>query len=467
MRRHFAWPQWSGLDTLLLIAITGLAAGLRGVGISQPRAFVFDEFYVADACLYAFGPEAFCLTETEISIVHPPLGKWLIAAGLQIFGFNSTGWRAAALIAGTLTVAILYVLARRLLASSLAALLAAGLLAFDFLHFVMSRTAMFDIFVLFFGLLAFLCLSYDDARPRSRPTGPLGYVADRRWLFAAGAAGGAAIACKWSGLYLFACVALLAIGSDVSSRRFAGQTWSGLGTYIVALGVVPALVYVASYAGRLEGTLLAWPWQDMSWLRAFGDRQQQMLAHHLGPLYVHPYMSEAWSWPFVRRPVLFYFRELGSSYEEILAIGNPLIWWSALVALVVTAARMVTRTADRWPGTVIVAGFSAGYVPWLLITRSESFLYYLLPAIPFMYLALAGAIAGLSTRVTRSSISLATALAAVGMFSFFHPVLVGSTLSYEDWQRRMLFNNCAPRSSAGLERPQDKPTPPPAGWCWV
>jgi hypothetical protein len=55
-------------------------------------------------------------------------------------------------------------LARRLLGSTLAASLAAGLLTFDFLHFVMSRTAMLDVFVVFFGLVSFLCLLYDRDR---------------------------------------------------------------------------------------------------------------------------------------------------------------------------------------------------------------------------------------------------------------------------------------------------------------
>ena len=40
-------------------------------------------------------------------MVHPPLGKWLIALGEQAFGNNELGWRFPAAIAGTLMVLIL------------------------------------------------------------------------------------------------------------------------------------------------------------------------------------------------------------------------------------------------------------------------------------------------------------------------------------------------------------------------
>ena len=32
--------------------------------------------------------------------VHPPLGKWLIALGIRIFGMNPVGWRIGAAVAG-------------------------------------------------------------------------------------------------------------------------------------------------------------------------------------------------------------------------------------------------------------------------------------------------------------------------------------------------------------------------------
>lgn len=467
--------RWSATDTLLIVALTGLAGGLRLAGITQPRGFVFDEHYAADACLYMFGPQRYCLTTTEISVVHPPLGKWLIGVGIRLFGFTPGGWRIAPLIAGTLSVALLYMLARRVLGSTLAASLAAGLLAFDFLHFVMSRTAMLDIFVVFFGLASFLCIMYDGDRNASTLPGSADLfhrLLARRWLLGTGIAGGAALACKWSGGYLLAAVLLLASLREVArtngdAHRYRLAAHEGV-LLLVTLVMLPAGIYVASYAGRLEGTLLAWPWAEGSWVHSFIARQQLMFAHHSGSLYVHPYMSPPWSWPFIKRPVLFHFRDAGAGrYQEILAFGNPLVWWTGLVALASSAWRLVRSHSLGAPETTIVGGFAAGYVPWFVLTRQEAFLYYLLPAVPFLYLALAHVVASMSSRSIRAATIGGLTVASIGMFVFFRPVLVGTTLSHAEWERRMLFDNCGPALSGNQKRPVDRPTPPPSGWCWV
>ena len=73
-RTSLAEARWHAIDTVLLAFLTALAGGLRFAGITAPRAFVFDEFYAADACLYMLGPNGHCRTATEISVVHPPLG---------------------------------------------------------------------------------------------------------------------------------------------------------------------------------------------------------------------------------------------------------------------------------------------------------------------------------------------------------------------------------------------------------
>jgi dolichyl-phosphate-mannose-protein mannosyltransferase len=470
--------HWTQLDTLLVALVTALAGALRFRGITSPRDFVFDEFYASDACLYVRGPHAHCLTDAEISMVHPPLAKWLIGIGIRVFDFTPAGWRVAPLVAGTLCVAVLYLLARRLLDSTLGASVAAGLLTFDFLHFVMSRTAMLDIFVVFFGLLSFLFLLYDRDRGPDEARTPASHVMvlqrlrERRWLFGAGLAGGAAIASKWSGAYLLAAVAVLAFLYGAARRGGANryrQTAREEGALLLmALVLLPAVVYMTSYVGVLGGRFLAWPWQNGSWAHAFVARQQVMLAHHTGLLYNHPYASPAWSWLLLKRPVLFYFHEPRSGgYQEILALGNPLVWWTGLLALAAAAWRLVHLRSVRAPETIILAGFIAGYVPWLIIIRQEAFLYYVLPAVPFICLALGQAVARLSTRGSRVFAASALAVASIGMFVFFRPVLVGSTLSYREWERRILFKECGLSASDLPKKPVTKVESALKGWCWL
>jgi dolichyl-phosphate-mannose-protein mannosyltransferase len=467
--------RWTAADTVLVTLLTGLAGALRFAGITAPRAFVFDEFYASDACLYVLGPQALCRATSEISLVHPPLGKWLIGLGIRLFGFTPAGWRVAPLVAGTLSVAVLYVIARRLFGSRSAAALAAGLLAFDFLHFVMSRVAMLDIFVVFFGLLSFGCLLYD--RDRGAPPPPAGGRAsfhrwsERRWLFGAGLAGGAAVASKWSGLYLLAAVAVLAVlygaARRAGPRRYRDVVREEGALLAVALVAVPAAVYVASYAGVLHGTLLTWPWAQRAWVQAFVARHRLMLEHHTGPLYVHPYASPAWSWLLLKRPVLFHFREFGGNYREILALGNPVVWWTGLVAIAATAWRLLRSRMIQGPETMVVAGFLAGYAPWFVIVRAESFLYYVLPAIPFLCLALAAVVARLSTRTLRAAAVAGLAAASIAMFAFFRPVLTGSLLPYAAWETRIVFRDCGPEAAGVPMRPVNRPVPSPRGWCWL
>jgi len=469
--------HWSMIDTCLVVVLTLLGGGLRFAGITQPRGFVFDEFYASDGCLYVFGPSAQCLTQVEISVVHPPLGKWLIGAGIRLLGFNPAGWRLAPLVAGALSIAILYLLARRLLCSTLTASLATGLLTFDFLHFVMSRTAMLDIFVVFFGLASFLCLVYDrDRAVKAEPTSRNRFLQRlfmRPWLLGAGFAGGAATASKWSGGYLLAAICLLAFMYEAERRKDDAHRYRRVvreeGVLLfVGLVLLPAVVYVVSYSGRLEGSLLTLPWAEDSWTRAFIARHRLMIDHHTGSLYTHPYASPAWSWPFIKRPVLFYIRDLGEGrYQEILALGNPLVWGSALVALVATAWQALGRRQVQASQTMVVAGFAAGYVPWLVVTRQEAFLYYLLPAVPFLCLALAHVVAKISTWYIRTIAIVGLVVATIGMFLFFRPVLVGNALSYGEWERRIFFTDCGPALSGTNKKPVTRPMPPPPGWCWI
>src|SRR5437867_2422379 len=164
---------WSRIDWAALAAVTAGAAILRLVGLARPIGFVFDEiFYAQNGCLYTLGPRA-CGIDQLASSRHPPLANWLIGLGIQLFGYHEFGWRVTAALAGTLTVALLYVLVRRLLATQVAAgaaaagaFIAAALLAIDFLHLVQSRVGMLDVFVTLFVVLAIFFAVVDGDRDR-------------------------------------------------------------------------------------------------------------------------------------------------------------------------------------------------------------------------------------------------------------------------------------------------------------
>ena len=73
----------------------------------------------------------------------------MIAFGEWTFGVNSFGWRFSAALIGSLAILLLARIVRRMTRSTLLGCIAGLLMALDGLEFVMSRTALLDIFLMF------------------------------------------------------------------------------------------------------------------------------------------------------------------------------------------------------------------------------------------------------------------------------------------------------------------------------
>ncbi|CAN5785036.1 phospholipid carrier-dependent glycosyltransferase [soil metagenome] len=493
---------WSATDWVAL-AVLGVGAALgRLWHLGSPSKVIFDEtYYAKDACWYAYSSAKRCGISEEQTSVHPPLGKWLISLGVKAAGYDSFGWRVAAVAAGVLSVIAVFILARKLLGTTWQAVLAAALMAIDPLHFVQSRVAMLDIFVVMLGLAAFLFLAFD----RDRTTGATGdplrgepLVARLRlWRLAAGLAAGAAVASKWSGVLWLAAIVWLTLVWELAKRReegvkhparraLAAEGWTILAWLVLA----PMAVYALSYAGRLDGVVAAAPWSDGSFWRALFDRQLFMYEFHSGLESTHSFQSPPWSWFLLKRPVSYYFDTTPSGdYREIIALGSPVVWWASLVALLYVAWSWLRARSWRGPKGMILAGFSWAYLPWLVLAgaRSAVFLFYALPSVPFMCLALAWVAGGVRRlRGGRTAIAVAS-VAAAALFAFYWPLLTGAPISQGAWHQRLwVFDD-----AEGCAKPPAEPTTtlvtethdgtpvtrtettksdaslPPVGWCWV
>ena len=168
------------------LLVTLFAGVLRFYDLGKPRAVIFDEtYYAKDAyALLKFGYEHNTVKNADklllqhppnlniwadggSFVAHPPAGKWLIAIGEWLFGMTPFGWRFSAALIGTLSVLILARVARRMTRSTLLGCAAGLLLALDGMHLVTSRTAILDIFVMFW-ILAGVRLPGDRPRPLAR-----------------------------------------------------------------------------------------------------------------------------------------------------------------------------------------------------------------------------------------------------------------------------------------------------------
>jgi dolichyl-phosphate-mannose-protein mannosyltransferase len=496
---------WFWLVPALTAAVGGI---LRFDRLDMPRSLVFDEtYYVKDAYSllvsgyerswpdkandsFVAGNPGVLLTTPEY-VVHPPVGKWMIAAGMWLFGpDNPLGWRFSAALTGTLSIALLALIAQKLFRSVVLGAAAGLLLAVDGHHLVMSRTSLLDIFLMFWILAAFgaLLMDRDDGRrrlavrlARQAAASPLGrpsrlqllsgpWLGIRWWRVLAGVCLGLAVGTKWSALFFIAGFGLLTVFWDLSARRTAGiRSWISAGILkdglFAFLSIVPvaAVTYAATWAGWFRSTdayYRQWartnPSAEWDWLpdsvRSLAHYHLEAYKFHQGLSSEHPYEASAWSWLVMGRPTSFYYEspkqgtpgcDIAHCTSAILSVGNPLIWWAATISLAVLLFWWAGRR--DWRAGAVLAAVGSGYLPWFLYPERTMFFFYAVSFEPFLILALVyclGLVLGRRTDPLwrRRSGLYGVVLFLVGavlLSAFFYPVWTAEIISYQDWRIRM------------------------------
>jgi dolichyl-phosphate-mannose--protein O-mannosyl transferase len=401
-----------------LAGVLAFAALTRFINLGRPGELVFDEVYYVD------GARDFLASGVELDkgaaefIVHPPVGKWAIALGIQIFGDTPFGWRFSAALVGLLSVALIFFITRKLFHSYFLSLTAALLISFDGLHLVMSRTALLDIFLSFFILLAFYLL-----------------ITDRLWL--AGMVMGLALGTKWSALYVLAALGLYLLIRD---RKFLVTP--------IQFGVVPLFVYVTSWTG--------WFLSNNGWSRDHSANpliswlhyHREMLNFHTGLTTEHSYEASAWNWLILGRPTSFFYESpkgcgSDSCSQEVLAIGTPFLWWFGLISIFVAIGYFIYRR-ERSAGLILMF-LLASYLPWLAFPERTTFFFYSIAFEPFLILAIIYVISKALEKPELQSERKKYVVAGVALialcFAYFFPLFVGGVMAYEDWYARMWFTN--------------------------
>lgn len=370
-------------DWYYIIGLTIAAALLRFINLTHPGQIIFDETYFAN-----FAHDY--LTHTKFFDAEPPLAKFLIAGGEKLFGFNSFGWRFMPALFGTALIPLFYVLAKRLFGGWRIPLFAALLALADGLLLVESRTAVIDIFVVFFNLLTYLCfLLHLQSRTVKARYG---------WLVATGVALGLGLAVKWIALACIVPIAAVLLVLALSKRRWVqklfrlkspkevyaafGATVTRLSNpflYLLLLGVLPFTLYVWIFSYHVPF--------DSTGEGIWGIHKQIFNYHHHLKA-THPYGSMWFTWPFDIRPVAYYFQS-GAQWQGIVALGNPVVWWSGVVAVAFAISQFFKRRSVA-VGFILLA-LAAHYGPWSLIGR-VLFIYHYLGGLPFVIFSLAFAL---------------------------------------------------------------------------
>jgi hypothetical protein len=465
-----------------------------GQGPSPPNGQVFDEIYFG---MFAHDD----LKGIAYFDPEPPLSKLIIASGEWLYGwwratfegahgdyadlgFNTFGWRIMSCIFGSLCVPMMYLFARQLWPVRLFAVVAATLTCFDGMFFVQSRIGMIDIFPIFLILLGYtMFLVHLDSRSERDSIVT---------LLLTGVSLGLAIAAKWIALAALATIVFFLVMRPVLHwiSRVAGaeddpplpgvpsspkgdggeplppwgrglegedsRLWGRLlgpglpggagGTLYVpaallGFALIPLLIYLASWIpfftrGQFHN------------LADLVEYQHQAYVYHATLKATHPYGSPWYSWPWLYRPVAYYYEYQGLGMDQlsghplvagIVDLGNPLIWWASIPA-VLSLPYFVFRHRS-FPAALILAGFVTQYLPWSRISR-VIFLYHMFGGLIFMILALAFVlvhlqragpirIGALGDRLVPSTRLLVPCflIVAVAFFLYFYPVWTALPIS--------------------------------------
>ena len=441
---------WTRRDTIAVSVIGVLALFTRFLGLTVPTGSgtpVFDEkHYVPqgwDMVRSSFNPVLGGIESNPGSglVVHPPLGKQLLAMGETLFGYTPLGWRLLTALFGAGVVVLTFLLARRVSQSTAIGTLAGAIALFDGVLLVSAKFGMLDIFQVLFIVAASWTLAGDMRQIHQRwhdawvsgevaAAGPLGpRVGYRWWRFATGVLLGLALSVKWSGLYYIAFFGLLGSFWDLWLRKrygvekpLAGALFKDVLPALASIVLLPALLYIwawrAWFASETsvyrhslaDGTIGNSEW---AWLENLPDSVAGWLYYHFSVLnfhgsltsssgHSHPWDSKPWAWLVGARPILYYSTtdiecgNGGTCREMIYLFGTPVIWWLTVPVLLWALWVWVTRRDLRV--MVPVIAWMAGFVPWLAAFDRQMYFFYATALVPFTAVLIALVLGNISQR---------------------------------------------------------------------
>ena len=401
---------------------------LRLWNLDSPKGKIFDEIYYATNAhsLLQNGVEIDSKNGLAQFIVHPPTGKWLIAAGIKVFGYNEFGWRFASALVGAISIVLMYFTAKKLFNNQLLSLFATALISLDGLHLVHSRIALLDIFLLLFIQIAVLA-----------------FLNSRYWISAL--ALGLACSVKWSGLYVLIALAFYVLILDFRRNRYLGSQFpfremlrKNLVIRFLQFGAFPFIIYIASW--------FSWFTSNNGWDRKYSSNPLLSLWHYHAEILnfhtkltdAHPYSANPWSWLIQGRPTSFFYatpKNCGgaSCSQEILAMGTPILWWAATLALLVTIGFWISKRELQ--AEILLVVISASYLPWFAIQERTMFSFYAIAFEPFILLTLVYVL----SKILKNQRKMAVAFTSIILINFlyFLPIFLGLPITYNSWHDRM------------------------------
>ncbi|HVZ47511.1 MAG TPA: phospholipid carrier-dependent glycosyltransferase [Gemmatimonadaceae bacterium] len=462
-----------------LLVLFVLAVVTRFWSLTSPHDVVFDEALYEEYIGHYFNG-------TYYFNLHPPVGKLILALGAHLLGIAphtlqaiepAVTLRAIPAAAGALIIPVFYQLLTQLGANRRTATLGAFLLLCDTAVLAVSRFILIDSILILF----MLCALSAWLASRTRTGG-----ARSAFVIASAVFSGLAAGTKWTGLGALGVIGIDWLRSVIMWRGGpAAARDGGLAPVPVRalaveggiLAVVPALVYAGAFAVHfallpnsgngdrvmsaaftetLVGSPTYRPDAHLSFAAKLLDLHRAMIHENVAfETAMHEGASPWWSWPILKHP-LYVWAGGGpdaSTVGHVLIEGNLVVWWGALVGMLVLAAAAASGRARerlapyRRALAFLAVAYVVNFLPFAFITRIL-FLYSYLPAL-VVSVAIAtigiGALAdwtggdGRSRFASRRSAALYWGVAALACvtFLYFAPFAYGSPMTNAAYHRRL------------------------------
>ncbi len=369
-------------------------------------------------------------------ITHPPLGKLIQAVGILIFGMNPFGWRIMGTLFGALMIPLMYLIAKKMFNSKFFAFMAAALMLFDTMHFAQTRLATIDSYTVVFIMLmyyfmydVFICRSYEIKYrqyliPLALSGLFFGLGAATKWICLYAAFGLAIIFFLSKFLEIYSYRKLAVVKPEVKEEKwYKNYPYDNVGMTICLCFVffvfIPIFIYCMSYipythVEGANGSLL-----DVVW-----SNQKYMYNYHSKLTSPHGYSSEWWSWILDIRPIWYYHGTTAEGLRSTIAsFGNPIIWWSGIVALF-SSCYIAMKKGDKKIAFVLI-GYACQLFPWIIVFRA-CFIYHYFSCLPFLILFIVYVAKHLTDTkvIRRRTVCIYIAIVAV-VFVLFYPAISG------------------------------------------
>ncbi|MCA1688702.1 MAG: phospholipid carrier-dependent glycosyltransferase, partial [Actinobacteria bacterium] len=323
---------------VLLMAVLMIAVGVWGrlYQLGFPPDRIWDEIYFpVMARKYLEGVYFFDL--------HPPLGKFIIAISIALFGDTPVGWRLMPALFGVAMIPLGAVLGWYYFRERVGALLLAAFIAGETFLVAYSRTGIMDGILLVFMLATLLAALLAERR---------GHVLWVAVLL------GLSIGTKWAVLTVALPVGYILWRKGLF-RPFLASLWISAVIYVVIV-----------YVGQLVN-VSANPWEAWQSVWTWHIEAAEKVTAAIFNLWGSPW----WSWPIMLRPIRLYMGATAEGQVQVIsAIGNPLLWYGSTLAVVAGLFEVARRLIARKPIVddplvPILLGYVFLLLPWVPGTR--------------------------------------------------------------------------------------------------